>query len=298
MVGMRGGAAGAAHAQALLRQLKQLNTQHAQVLEAYERRLNTILAEGPGLGRLGSGALGSKRPSDVALVPEGPEAKKQRLASERAARKKALWDEIAKSVEKIKRHSRGAWFKEPVNPAKHGVPDYFKFIAKPMDIGTVLTKVRKGMYDKPLDVANDVRLVWSNCLTYNGQNHPASQDAMYLSEQFEKEWGKANFEQRWIVLSSEVDDDGLADKLRNGRELLGTYMASRELKEGRQPGYLGPMSPDRDMTFEEKRKLSAMLVSLPGEKMDRVLEILQQHQVGGCDRWVGGWVGGWVTQQG
>jgi hypothetical protein len=183
-------------------------------------------------------------------------------------------------VERIRRHNRGSWFREPVNPQKHGVPDYFTFVKKPMDLGTVLSKVRKRQYEKPLEVASDVRLVWSNCILYNRADHPASQDASYLSEQFEKEWGKANFEQRWIVLNSEVDDDGLADKLRNGRELLGTYMASRELREGRQPGYLGPMSPDRDMTFEEKRKLSAMLVSLPGEKMDRVLQILQEHQVG------------------
>lgn len=36
------------------------------------------------------------------------------------------------------------------------------------------------------------------------------------------------------------------------------------------------------MTFEEKRKLSAHMASLPGEKLVAVLDIISESEVGGC----------------
>ena len=40
----------------------------------------------------------------------------------------------------------------------------------------------------------------------------------------------------------------------------------------------GPPSADRDMTFEEKRKLSVFVGALDGDKLDRVIEIITQEQ--------------------
>lgn len=45
------------------------------------------------------------------------------------------------------------------------------------------------------------------------------------------------------------------------------------------PGSLGDLAPDRDMTFEEKRKLSAHMASLPGEKLVAVLDIISEGEV-------------------
>lgn len=45
------------------------------------------------------------------------------------------------------------------------------------------------------------------------------------------------------------------------------------------PGSLGDLAPDRDMTFEEKRKLSAHMASIPGEKLVAVLDIIQEGEV-------------------
>lgn len=66
------------------------------------------------------------------------------------------------------------------------------------------------------------------------------------------------------------------------------------LQDQLPPGSLGDLAPDRDMTFEEKRKLSAHMASLPGEKLVAVLDIIQEGEVsrhtqgGGGAPFVGG----------
>jgi hypothetical protein len=40
-----------------------------------------------------------------------------------------------------------AWiFLEPVDPVKLGITDYFRLIAKPMDLGTIKENLRKHTY--------------------------------------------------------------------------------------------------------------------------------------------------------
>jgi hypothetical protein len=40
----------------------------------------------------------------------------------------------------------GVMFSEPVDPARDNCPEYFKVIANPMDLGTVLNKVYLDLY--------------------------------------------------------------------------------------------------------------------------------------------------------
>ena len=40
----------------------------------------------------------------------------------------------------------------------------------------------------------------------------------------------------------------------------------------------GPPGADRDMTFDEKRKLSVYIASLDGDKLEKVLEIIMQEE--------------------
>jgi hypothetical protein len=70
-----------------------------------------------------------------------------------------------------------------------------------MDIGTVLKKLRSSPrgYTQPLEVAQDMRQIWLNCRTYNGEKHPVTGCANVLSENFEKAWGQANIEHKWQV---------------------------------------------------------------------------------------------------
>jgi hypothetical protein len=179
----------------LVQQLKTLARQHEQILQAYERKVQEKLQEGSLAVTAGGKRAGPP------LVAEGPEAKRHRQLAERASRKNELWNEVVKLVEKIRKNPKSEHFRAPVDPIKLKIPDYLKIISKPMDLGTVLKKLRSKppAYTQPQEVAEDVRQIWTNCRTYNGLTHVITAAANACSEAFEKAWGQANIEQRWEV---------------------------------------------------------------------------------------------------
>jgi hypothetical protein len=72
-----------------------------------------------------------------------------------------------------------------------------------------------------------------------------------------------------------LPNSDLSRQLKEKRDALGHFIAAHDFQEGLPPGTLGPCEPGRSMSFEEKRKLSAHLTSLPGEKMQRVVDIME-----------------------
>lgn len=65
-----------------------------------------------------------------------------------------------------------AWpFYTPVDPNKHNCPDYFSIIQKPMDLGTIKSKLNGGMYSCSQQCISDFELMFDNCFNYNrGKN--------------------------------------------------------------------------------------------------------------------------------
>ena len=45
--------------------------------------------------------------------------------------------------------------------------DYPDIVKHPMDLGTIKKRLEAGVYETTEDVANDIRLVWTNCMLYN-----------------------------------------------------------------------------------------------------------------------------------
>lgn len=45
--------------------------------------------------------------------------------------------------------------------------DYEKVVKHPMDLGSILKKLRDGLYQTACDVRMDVSTVWRNCQLYN-----------------------------------------------------------------------------------------------------------------------------------
>ena len=82
-------------------------------------------------------------------------------------------------------------FRDPVDPVAHNVPDYLNVIQDPMDLGTIDRRLRqRGIkpgppYTTVEEVVRDVRLVFKNCYTYNGDTHPVSALASKVSDLFE-----------------------------------------------------------------------------------------------------------------
>ncbi|OBZ69870.1 hypothetical protein A0H81_10152, partial [Grifola frondosa] len=76
-------------------------------------------------------------------------------------------------------------FLKPVS--KTEVPDYHDVIANPMDLQTMLKKVKQKQYKSKKEFKDDLDLIWSNCFTYNAtENHPLRQCARRLKDKAEK----------------------------------------------------------------------------------------------------------------
>ena len=64
----------------------------------------------------------------------------------------------------------GVLFCEPVDPERDNCPEYFKVIANPMDLGTVINKIYLDIYKNPSEFWEDIGLVFKNCLKYNKES--------------------------------------------------------------------------------------------------------------------------------
>ncbi|GAA6001668.1 hypothetical protein JCM10207_002256 [Rhodosporidiobolus poonsookiae] len=64
---------------------------------------------------------------------------------------------------------------------KADVPDYYDVIKRPMDLGSLLKKVKQQAYRTKKAFAEDLDLIWSNCLLYNSHpSHPLRHSAETL----------------------------------------------------------------------------------------------------------------------
>jgi hypothetical protein len=69
-------------------------------------------------------------------------------------------------VKTLLKHELSVPFAAPVNVKD--VPGYTDVVEQPMDLGTILTKLSRGVYDRQWErVTQDVNLVWTNCFRYN-----------------------------------------------------------------------------------------------------------------------------------
>ena len=79
----------------------------------------------------------------------------------------------------------GYFFMEPVDPAKYGIDDYFEIIQEPMDFGTVKKKLNHNVYNNIQEYIYDMKLVFDNCIKYNGKENQIAKYAMEIRSLFE-----------------------------------------------------------------------------------------------------------------
>lgn len=91
-------------------------------------------------------------------------------------------------LKRLLAHKNAVAFKEPVDPVRLGIPDYFSIISEPMDLGTVMKKLNTGAYSNPCAFASDVRLTFNNAKTYNSADNLYHKMADVLSKLFEARW--------------------------------------------------------------------------------------------------------------
>ncbi|KZT01472.1 uncharacterized protein LAESUDRAFT_478191 [Laetiporus sulphureus 93-53] len=148
-------------------------------------------------------------------------------------------------------------FLKPVS--KTDVPDYYDVIANPMDLQTMLRKVKQKQYKSKKEFKDDLDLIWSNCFMYNAtENHPLRMCATRLKAKAEKllqnitDWK----ERADPAIPADISLPGPSPKT-NGMSMngFGRYHSPTVMKSP-SPGKAVPIPPgakrvNRDVSFPE-----------------------------------------------
>ncbi|KAH9810605.1 hypothetical protein DFH28DRAFT_985231 [Melampsora americana] len=104
------------------------------------------------------------------LITLTSEARDSGLRDEKATIHEFL-DTLERITNELRQDPNATAFLSRVKKAD--APDYYDIIKKPMDLGTVLKKVKSGQYKAKGQFIEDLELIWSNCFQYNSfQTHP------------------------------------------------------------------------------------------------------------------------------
>lgn len=131
-------------------------------------------------------------------------------------------------LNKLMKHKHGYIFNSPVDVVGLGLHDYYNIIKCPMDLGTVKSRMTKKFYRSPMDFAADVRLTFTNAMSYNPRGHEVNVLAEQLLVRFDElfrplsdkmqepeEAQPKHFYEQELQASSW--DQTEADRVRNGR---------------------------------------------------------------------------------
>lgn len=218
-------------------------------------------------------------------------------------------------LSKLMKHHYGWVFNSPVDVKALGLYDYYTIIKHPMDLGTVKTRLAKNWYKSPREFAEDVRLTFNNAMLYNPEGQDVHAMAETLAKIFEEKW--AAIESDYIFnWKYDMGHDSSLPTHFSRKSIISTpaavsapltpsapaitpletraYERSESMTTpvnpkprmthlappGRTPAPKKPKAKDphkRDMTFEEKQKLSVNLQKLPPEKLDSIVQIINKR---------------------
>lgn len=200
------------------------------------------------------------------------EAPKRRRSDEIERRIEAILKSCLLIITKKLWHIKSAtWFKEPVDPIKYGIPNYYNFVKRPMDLGTVKRKLQTSAYKSPMDFKEDVDLVWSNCASYNQEGSSARVAGDSCKAVWERAWRDSGIEEQWQQIQYELDPTGAPL-----HERLGALNSQLIKALDALPGTNQPEARGLDMRFIEKRRLSLRLAQATPDLYQSILDIVAE----------------------
>ncbi|KAG2676102.1 hypothetical protein I3760_12G036200 [Carya illinoinensis] len=175
-------------------------------------------------------------------------------------------------------HKYASIFNEPVDVVKWNIPDYFTVIKHPMDLGTVKRRIDSGEYSSPLVFASDVRLTFSNALTYNPPGNDVHHMTKTLSKYFEARW-KAIEKKLSLSTDEQSVPLGAGDPIES--EITTQIPPATRKKFLTEDDTSMKLEPVRQiMTSEERLKLSSELEALLAELPESIVDFLKEHSAG------------------
>lgn len=110
---------------------------------------------------------------------------RSKWANEDRVGQEELYESMEKVLMELKAGEHAHPFLQRVN--KREAPDYYNVIKHPMDIGTMMKKLKQLQYKSKKDFVDDLMLIWSNCLKYNGDpSHFLRKKALHMKKETEK----------------------------------------------------------------------------------------------------------------
>ncbi|AOA61789.1 Protein involved in transcription initiation at TATA-containing promoters [Komagataella phaffii CBS 7435] len=92
----------------------------------------------------------------------------------------------ANTIKAIKRLKDAKPFLLPVDTEKLGIPLYYNYIKRPMDLSTIERKISVSAYESPDIIVEDFNLMVDNCRKFNGEDTPITRMAKNIQASFEK----------------------------------------------------------------------------------------------------------------
>lgn len=89
-------------------------------------------------------------------------------------------------VRSLRRTKDARAFSMPVDAEKLNVPTYYEIVKNPMDLQTMEKKLHNSEYKSPKEVLDDFNLILSNCILFNGIEHPITE----LSRGMQAAWDR------------------------------------------------------------------------------------------------------------
>lgn len=165
-------------------------------------------------------------------------------------------------------------FAEPVDWRALELFDYPKIVRKPMDLGTVKRKLDKHQYEDIEECAQDIRLIWNNCKTYNADGSDFYLLAESLSKRFEERYSKilADYDASFGTPSNTSSGyaDGSSSHSKNStRKKRGGKQGGEEEKKN-----AASASSSTDANLDVKMSFASKLFQLSGMDLGHVLKII------------------------
>ncbi|KAL8141298.1 hypothetical protein V2J09_007319 [Rumex salicifolius] len=211
---------------------------------------------------------------------------------------KKIFKKCGTLLTKLMKHQFGWVFNTPVDVKTLGLHDYYDVIKYPMDLGTVKTRLSKNWYKSPLGFAEDVRLTFHNAMTYNPEGQDVHIMAVELLNVFEESWVQIEADYSSKLRYEPAYNMGLPVMPAIPVPSPPVYQEIRHLDLDRSESFVLPVESrqkppivrtqslrkpkardldKRDMTFEEKKKLSSNLENLPSDKLFSVVQIIKKR---------------------
>jgi transcriptional activator SPT7 len=143
---------------------------------------------------------------------------------------------------------------------KRDAPDYYNIIKHPMDIGTMMKKLKNFQYKSKKEFVDDLNLIWDNCLQYNTDpHHFLRKKALIMKKHTEslvflipdivvRDRAEVEAEERRMQrLDADMDgEDSDDDKPIMHRSRTGGSKPSKGAKKGTTTGRKAPPSINED----------------------------------------------------